>query len=214
MTIDFAELRREYRGRALLENEVDRDPMKQFNQWFDEATRLDIDMPNTMALATLSPDGKPCVRYVLLKAVDEQGLVFYTHSVSTKGRQLAANPNASLVFYWQPVNRQVRLEGVVERVSDKEADSYFQSRPYGSQISAWVAPQSAVVSSREFMEQRVRELEAKYPEGKVPRPNTWGGYRLVPGTFEFWQGRENRLHDRIVYQRAANNEWTLERLAP
>ena len=214
MTIDFAELRREYQGRALLENEVDNDPLAQFNQWFDEAIRLDIKAPNAMALATVSPDGKPSVRYVLLKAADERGFVFYTHSVSAKGRQLAASPDAALVFYWPPVNRQVRLEGPVERVSDQEADSYFQSRPYGSQISVWVAPQSTVVSSRTFMERRVLELEAKYPQGEVPRPDTWVGYRLVPGTFEFWQGRENRLHDRIVYKRAADNEWILERLAP
>lgn len=214
MTIDFAELRREYRGKALLESEVDSNPVKQFNQWFDEASKLDIEMPNTMALATVSPDGKPSVRFVLLKAVDNQGFVFYTHSISTKGQHLAVNPNASLVFYWQPVNRQVRLEGVVEQLSDEEADEYFQSRPYGSQISVWVAPQSAVVSSREFMEQRVQELEAEYPEGKVPRPDTWVGYRLVPESFEFWQGRENRLHDRIVYKRTTNNKWVLERLAP
>jgi len=211
---DFVALRREYRGKALLEDEMHSDPFEQFQQWFDEVTRLDIDMPNTMALATVSPDGKPGLRYVLLKALDEQGFVFYTHSVSAKGRQLAANPAASLAFYWQPVNRQVRLEGVVEQVSADEADSYFQSRPYGSQISTWVAPQSAVVSNREFMEQRVRDLEAAYPQGKVPRPDTWVGYRLVPGSFEFWQGRENRLHDRILYRRAADSAWTLERLAP
>ena len=214
MSIDFEKLRREYEGKALLESEVDSNPVEQFNRWFKEVSQLDIEMPNTMALATVGSDGRPSVRYVLLKAVDDKGFVFYTHSVSAKGQQLAANSNASLVFYWQPVNRQVRLEGGVEQVSDKEADDYFQSRPYGSQISVWVAPQSTVVNSREFMEKRVQELEKTYPEGKVPRPDTWVGYRLIPNTFEFWQGRENRLHDRIVYKRSNDNNWKIERLAP
>lgn len=214
MSTDFAKLRREYRGKALKEDDVDANPVVQFKRWFEEASNIGIDMPNTMALATVTPEGKPCVRYVLLKDYNDSGFVFYTHSVSAKGRQLAENPNASLVFYWMPVNRQVRIDGSVELVSDREADDYFRSRPYGSQISVWVAPQSAVVNSREYMEARVQELEKEYPEGKVPRPDTWVGYRLQPEVFEFWQGRENRLHDRIVYSRHTDDSWKLQRLAP
>lgn len=214
MSVDFAELRREYRGRLLDESEVDSDPIVQFSQWFEQASSLDIDLPNSMSLATVTPEGKPSVRYVLLKDYNESGFVFYTHSVSAKGRQLAENPNAAAVFYWSPLNRQVRIEGLVEMVSDGEADDYFQSRPYGSQISVWVAHQSSVVSSREFMESRVQELEKRYPEGKVPRPETWVGYRLKAETFEFWQGRENRLHDRIAYSRDDSGQWALQRLAP
>ncbi len=214
MSIDLAALRREYQGRALLESEVDGDPLKQFHHWLDEAARLGIELPNAMALATVTASGKPTVRYVLLKGYDDSGFVFFTHSTSAKGKQLAANPNASIAFYWQPIDRQVRLEGVVEQVSSDEADAYFQSRPYGSQLSVWVAPQSAVVASREFMQQRMQELAAEYPQGAVPRPATWRGYRLVPATFEFWQGRKNRLHDRLLYRRGADKRWALERLAP
>ena len=193
---------------------MDADPVVQFRQWFEEATAIGIDLPNAMALATASGTGKPSVRYVLLKDYNDTGFVFYTHSVSEKGKQLAENPNAAVLFYWSPMDRQIRIEGQVEQVSQEEADEYFASRPYGSRVSVWAAPQSSIIRDRDYLESRVRDLEQQYADGEVPRPETWIGYRLRPELFEFWQGRENRLHDRIVYIRGERGDWIIRRLAP
>ncbi len=214
MSIDYDQLRREYRHVFLDEMKMDADPIVEFDHWFQGAIKNELELPNAMVLATVSNDGKPAARYVLLKSFDEDGFVFFSHSVSAKGRQIADNPTAALVFYWPPLHRQVRIEGRVEKVSEKEADEYFASRPYGSRISAWVADQSSAVESREFMELRVKDLEQQYSEDNVPRPDTWAGYRVIPESLEFWQGRENRLHDRIFYQKGETGSWSMSRLAP
>ena len=213
MIIDYDQLRREYRHATLNENEMHMDPIVAFDTWFQQAIDLELQLPNAMTLATVNGEGKPAARYVLLKSFDKSGFVFFTHSVSSKGQQIAKTPYAALVFYWSPIHRQVRIEGTVERVSEKEADEYFASRPYGSRIAVWVADQSSIIESREFMEEKVRELEQQYPED-VPRPETWVGYRVKPESLEFWQGRENRLHDRIFYEKDENGDWRKHRLAP
>lgn len=214
MSIDYDKLRREYRHVCLDENEMQADPIVEFDNWFQQAIAFELEMPNAMVLATVSKEGKPSARYVLLKSFDQHGFVFFSHSVSIKGQHIDTNPHAALVFYWAPIHRQVRIEGRVERVDDKEADEYFASRPHGSRVSVWAAEQSSIIESREFMEQRVAELEQKYGDGDVPRPETWVGYRVIPDNIEFWQGRENRLHDRVNYSRDASGAWNISRLAP
>ena len=214
MSTDFEKLRREYKQKFLDENNMHPDPIVQFGEWFQLAVDVGIDLPNAMVLATASKEGKPGARFVLLKDFDKNGFVFYTHSVSAKGRQLAENPQAALIFYWSNLDRQVRIEGKVERVSDREADEYFASRPYDSRISALAAPQSSVVENREYLESRVAELMQQFGDGSVSRPEDWVGYRVVPDAVEFWQGRENRLHDRILYTLAGDAIWNMARLAP
>lgn len=199
--------------RPLLERDVALDPFVQFRVWFDEALRGNIPEANAMTLATATPDGRPSARIVLLKSFDERGFCFFTNYDSRKGRQLAVNPDAALVFFWQPLHRQVRVEGAVTMMSEAESDEYFQSRPRESQIGALVSPQSDVIPGREFLDRRFEELAAKYHRGTIPRPKRWGGFRLAPQRVEFWQGRENRLHDRLQY-RKEGNVWKLERLAP
>lgn len=189
------------------------DPIIEFESWFQQAVELELEIPNAMVLATVDEHGKPAARYVLLKSVDEKGFVFFSHSVSAKGQQLAKNPAAALVFYWSPLHRQVRVEGRVEQLAASDADEYFASRPYGSRIAVWVADQSSTIESREFMEERVKLLEDQYPDS-VPRPGTWVGYRVIPEAIEFWQGRESRLHDRILYEKGADDGWSMKRLAP
>jgi pyridoxamine 5'-phosphate oxidase len=214
MSIDYDKLRREYRHVYLDENEMQDDPIVEFDNWFQQAIAFELEIPNAMVLATVSHEGKPSARYVLLKSFDQDGFVFFTHSVSIKGQHIESNPSAALVFYWAPIHRQVRIEGRVEMVDDKEADEYFASRPHGSRVSVWAADQSSVIESREFMEKRVAELEQKYADGDVPRPETWVGYRVVPENLEFWQGRENRLHDRVHYSCDSKGKWNKTRLAP
>ncbi|MBI1732001.1 MAG: pyridoxamine 5'-phosphate oxidase [Gammaproteobacteria bacterium] len=214
MTDEFFALRVEYRHVSLLEQETPPDPLDQFRNWFQAAVDEGIEVPNAMVLATADADGRPSARYVLLKGLDADGFVFFTQSVSDKAQQLRDNPRAALVFYWEPMHRQVRVEGIVSEVSAAEADEYFASRPYGSRISAWVAPQSSTVSDREFLEQRARELDWEFAGGPVPRPETWIGYRVRPDRIEFWQGRENRLHDRLCFEREGNGAWRMRRLAP
>jgi pyridoxamine 5'-phosphate oxidase len=204
----------ESRQLALDESGADADPFVQFGCWYQAAAALPIDLPNAMVLATADARGMPSARYVLMKGWDLRGIVFYTHSTSAKGRQLAANANAALVFYWPVLHRQVRVEGAVEYVADAEADAYFASRPYPSRVSVWVAEQSTVVPDRAYLDRRHRELDARYGGGAVPRPDTWHGYRVVPRCFEFWQGRDNRLHDRLRYERLPSGEWQRQRLAP
>jgi pyridoxamine 5'-phosphate oxidase len=206
-------MRREYTREALAEADVDADPVVQFGRWFEQATQSGLLEPHAMTLATATPDGRPSARMVLLRGFDERGFCFYTNYQSRKGEELAANPRAALVFWWDKLERQVRIEGRVERTSRAESEAYFASRPPGSQLSAAVSPQSRVIEDRATLERRVAELATTMPDGRLPLPELWGGYRLVPEVVELWQGRPNRLHDRLRYRRAGDT-WKLERLAP
>ncbi|MFI5461186.1 MAG: pyridoxamine 5'-phosphate oxidase [Isosphaerales bacterium] len=208
------EQRKEHNRSSLLEEQVDPDPIRQFVVWFDEASQSGVAESNAMALATATPDGRPSARMVLLRGVDDRGFAFFTNYESRKARELEANPYAALVFFWHELERQVRVEGRVERVAGEESDRYFHSRPKGARIGAWASPQSDVVASRGVLEARFGALENQYPEGEVPRPVNWGGYRLVHESIEFWQGRPNRLHDRLRYTKREQGGWLIERLAP
>lgn len=193
--------------------DLDPDPLNQFRRWFDEAAATSVRAPEAMALATSTSSGIPSVRMVLLKSADERGFSFYTGYVSRKAAELDANPRAALLFYWDPLGRQLRIEGIVERVPQQESDAYFATRPRRSQIAATASLQSSVLSSREELDRRVADLESEWTDREVPRPKHWGGYRLVPDTYEFWQHRDNRLHDRLRYRRDEGG-WTIERLSP
>lgn len=212
--MSIADLRKEYTRLGLNEADAATDPFTQFRAWFDAALQANLPEPNAMTLATATPDGVPSARVVLLKGVDERGFVFFTNYESRKGNELAANPHAALVFYWPELERQVRIEGDVERVSAEESDAYFQSRPFGSRIGAWASAQSRPIEGRAWLEQRVAELEARYADGDIPRPPYWGGYRVIPRAVEFWQGRPSRLHDRLRYTRQDDGSWRIERLSP
>jgi pyridoxamine 5'-phosphate oxidase len=209
-----AEMRTEYMRHGLTEADLDADPFQQFRAWFEQALAANLPEPNAMALATATLDGSPSARMVLLKGFDERGFVWYTNYESRKGGELAANPRAALVFYWAELERQVRAEGRVERATAEESDAYFHSRPQGSQIGAAVSHQSQVLPDRAMLERRAAELAAEYEGREIPRPDYWGGYRLVPAVIEFWQGRPNRLHDRLRYRRRADGVWEVERLSP
>jgi len=210
---NVADLRKEYTRAGLTESDVAPDPVEQFRRWFDEALEADLHEPNAFVLATATRDGRPSARVVLLKGLDERGFVFYTNYEGRKGRELEENPRAALLFYWGELERQVRIEGTVSRVSEEESDAYYASRPRGSRLGAWASEQSRVVEGREVLESRIGDLEAEYEGREVPRPPFWGGYRVNPAAIEFWQGRENRLHDRIVYRRESGR-WKTERLQP
>ena len=198
---------------GLDEKTIDRDPIKQFQIWFNDAVAAKLPLPEAMTLATATPDGKPFARMVLLKQVDHDGFVFYTNYRSAKAEQLDANPFAALVFYWPTLDRQVRIEGSVVRTSEQESREYFRTRPRESQIGAWASAQSQAINGRDVLEQRARELEALYCDREVDCPEHWGGYRLKPERIEFWKSRIGRLHDRILYQRSGAG-WTITRLAP
>jgi pyridoxamine 5'-phosphate oxidase len=210
---DLAQMRKSYERAELDESHVQPQPIAQFHHWFDEAVRAKALEPNAMTVATVSADGRPSTRVLLLKGADEQGLVWFTNYESRKGRELAGNPFAALQFFWPELERVVRVEGRVERVSVEESDAYYRSRPVGSRIGAWVSPQSQVLASRSVLEQAWQAKQVELGEDP-PRPAHWGGYRLVPDRWEFWQGRSSRLHDRIVYERQVGGSWLIQRLAP
>lgn len=199
---------------GLDENRIERDPIKQFQLWFDDAIAAKLPMPDAMNLATVTPDGRPTARMVLLKQVDTGGFVFFTNYQSSKARQLDINPYAALVFYWPQLERQVRVEGRVAKTSAEESAAYFKTRPRESQIGAWASPQSEVISAREILEQRAHELAEQYCDREIDCPAHWGGFRLKPDRIEFWKGRVGRLHDRILYELQPDGTWTIKRLAP
>lgn len=211
---DLAQMRRQYELAELDETHVAADPLHQFQRWFDEAVKAKALEPNAMTLATVSPQGRPSTRVVLLKGLDERGLVWYTNYESRKGAELAGNPHAALQFFWPELERVVRVEGVVSKLADAESDEYYRTRPLGSRIGAWASPQSQVIPSRAALEATWAAEQARQGDDPV-RPPQWGGYRLQPLYWEFWQGRASRLHDRLVFQRAEQGAaWQLSRLAP
>lgn len=214
--MNIAELRQEYMRAGLSESDADRDPMRQFERWFEEVLRAKLPLPNAMTLATVSRDGLPAARVVLLKGIERGGFVFYTNYRSRKARELAALPKASLVFLWSDLERQVRIAGTVEKVDAADSDAYFVTRPLGARLSAWASEQSETVTSRKVLEEAMADAKARFGDSP-PRPPHWGGYRVMPAEIEFWQGRADRLHDRLLYRRAGNDaagSWSMERLAP
>ena len=212
--MNLADLRREYARAELDERSVDPDPLRQLSAWLADAARAELLEPTAMTLATASHEGVPSARIVLLKGLDERGLVFFTDQRSRKGRELDANPVAALVFWWGELERQVRVSGGVSRVSDAESEQYFRSRPLGSRLGAWASEQSVVLPDRATLDSRWEAASRRYGAGEIPRPPYWGGFRVVPAEYEFWQGRPNRLHDRLRYRRGATEAWIIERLSP
>jgi pyridoxamine 5'-phosphate oxidase len=217
MTIEkeiLENLRQEYRSAKLSEKDVTANPVSQFGKWFKEALAANLCEPNAMTLATAGTDRKPSARIVLLKGFDEKGFVFFSNYLSAKGKEIARNPAVALLFYWPELERQVRIEGTIEKLSKEESERYFQSRPKGSQIGALVSQQSQLLENRAELETKWNEMEILYADKKVPKPAYWGGYVVKPMEVEFWQGRESRLHDRIVYKKADKQTWKIARLAP
>ncbi|MDA9589342.1 pyridoxamine 5'-phosphate oxidase [Opitutales bacterium] len=210
----ISDLREDYTKHALRATDLSADPFAQFEQWFQQAEECDVQEPNAMCLASVSADGQPSTRVVLLKAFSSKGLVFYTNYESRKASELEANPKVAANFLWLPLQRQVNVTGRVERVSKVEALKYFISRPLASRLGAWSSPQSQMITSRQILEAKLDQMKRKFADGEVPLPDHWGGYRIVPETFEFWQGGSGRLHDRFMYRLDAAGGWTPERLAP
>lgn len=208
-------LRENYESPILEKEGLKSNPIDQFKIWFEDALKAEVKEPNAMTLATVSEDGKPSARIVLLKGMDEKGFIFYSNYTSRKAKELEENPNAALVFLWLELHRQIRIEGRIEKVSETISKNYFKSRPKGSQIGAWASPQSQVISDRKILETKVVELNKKYEDSDfLPLPDFWGGYRVVPNKIEFWQGQPSRLHDRLKYSKQENGAWKIERLAP
>jgi pyridoxamine 5'-phosphate oxidase len=212
-SLNLADLRKDYAKAELNESDVNQDPVIQFKKWFEEATHALVPEPNAMSLATVSSSNKPSNRIVLLKGYDESGFVFFTNYESRKGKELSLNPYASLLFFWPELERQIRIEGITEKISTTESMNYFFSRPVLSQLGAWASAQSAIIESRNILEKKLSELKDKFTGNDIPFPSFWGGFRLIPEEFEFWQGRKSRLHDRISYQKE-NNSWKIKRLSP
>jgi pyridoxamine 5'-phosphate oxidase len=210
----IADIRKDYKLKSFSETDAAANAITQFTAWWKDALASEIDEVNAFTLATATKEGKPSARIVLLKGYDERGFVFFTNYESHKGKTLAENPQASMVFFWKELERQIRVEGTIEKVSAAESDAYFFSRPAGSQLGAWASPQSSVIDSRNIIEENVKKYEAQFAVSPITRPPHWGGYRLVPQSIEFWQGRPSRLHDRLQYSLQKNGEWKMERLAP
>jgi pyridoxamine 5'-phosphate oxidase len=210
----LVDMRKDYQLQKLSEESVAENPFLQFNTWWSEAVEAKIDEVNAMTLATASSEGIPAARTVLLKAFDENGFVFFSNYDSNKGKQLQENPMACLIFFWKELERQIRVTGTVNKTSSKESDDYFNSRPEGSRVGAWASPQSHIIANREWLEENEKEFRKKFNNEKLSRPENWGGYRVMPSVIEFWQGRTNRLHDRIQYTLQGNGKWIIERLAP
>jgi pyridoxamine 5'-phosphate oxidase len=207
-------MQKKYSPTELNEGTIHPDPYTQFGVWYNEAVKADFEEPTAMALATVDAAGTPSIRMVLLKSHDEKGFVFFTNYNSRKGKELSQNPSASLLFWWDRMGRQVRIEGKVERISEEESCEYFRTRPRGSQLSAWASDQSSVLAGREALEHRLQKFAEQYRGKTIPRPPHWGGYRVKPDEFEFWQGRANRLHDRLRYRKNGDGNWIIERLSP
>jgi pyridoxamine 5'-phosphate oxidase len=212
--MDLSELRQSYTKGRFSESDLLESPFAQFEKWFREAESAQLEEPNAMCLATATPEGQPSTRIVLLKDFSERGLVFYTNYESRKSAEMEANPKAGANFLWLPLQRQVNVVGSVERISTAESLKYFLSRPLGSRLGAWTSPQSQVITSRQILEEKLEQMKRKFVEGEIPLPDNWGGYRLVPESFEFWQGRPSRLHDRFRFQLTASGVWEIVRLAP
>jgi pyridoxamine 5'-phosphate oxidase len=210
----IANLRKDYSSQSLLETDVEINPIDQFKKWWNEAINSKIDEVNAMTLATASSDGMPAARIILLKGFDQNGFVFFSNYKSYKAMHLEENPKACLVFFWKELERQVRITGLVKKISEKESDEYFLSRPVGSQIGAWASDQSQVIENREWLENRVLKLTEEFKQKELKRPPHWGGYLVTPVIIEFWQGRPSRLHDRIQYSLEENGNWKIERLSP
>lgn len=214
MDKQIADIRKDYQMQSLLETEVADDPFVQFNRWWDEAIKSELDEVNAMTLATASAAGIPSARIVLLKSFSTDGFVFFTNYNSHKGKELEENPFACLVFFWKELERQIRISGAIEKVSTAESDEYFNSRPVGSRIGAWASPQSSIIPSRQTIEKNIVKYEKEFAVGEISRPPHWGGYIVKPTVIEFWQGRPNRLHDRIQYSKQEDGGWGFNRLAP
>jgi pyridoxamine 5'-phosphate oxidase len=210
----ISDIRKDYMMHTLEQGDVAPNPLNQFTRWWEDALKSEIDEINAFTLATSSAEAKPSARVVLLKDYDEKGFVFYTNYTSNKGHQLSQNPEVAMVFFWKELERQVRIEGIAEKVTPEESDVYFNTRPAGSRIGAWASPQSKAIESRTVIEDNAKKYEKLFAEQPIPRPPHWGGYRVKPTMFEFWQGRPSRLHDRIQYCLEKDGSWTIERLAP
>ena len=211
---DIQHIRNEYSKESLSEKDTDKDPIKQFDKWFTEVLKSEQSEPTAMTLATATTDGRPSARIVLLKGFNGDGFSFYTNYLSRKGKEIAKNPLGALIFFWDTLERQVRVEGTIEKLSREESEKYFHSRPKGSQVGAVVSPQSQEIPDRDGLEKKWQEAEAQYADKEVPKPSHWGGYILRPRLIEFWQGRPSRLHDRILYKKVDNKSWKKVRLAP
>jgi len=212
--VDISDIRKEHQQKGLQRSELDQNPVSQFEIWFTEACDSGMDYPNAMSLATASKSGMPTIRTVLLKIFDERGFVFFTNYASEKSRQIEENKQVALLFPWLSLDRQVKILGTASKIPTAESLKYFISRPRGSQLGAWISHQSSVISSRKILENQFRTFAKRFSEGSIPIPDFWGGYRIVPELFEFWQGRPDRLHDRFVYTRQSDAQWHIERLAP
>lgn len=214
MNKNIADIRKDYQLQTLVETDIATNPIEQFNKWWDEAVNSELDEVNAMTLATASASGMPSARIVLLKSFSAEGFIFFTNYNSHKGKELEENPFACLVFFWKELERQIRITGSIEKVDGAESDEYFNSRPVGSRIGAWASPQSSVIPSRETIESNLVKYQQKFAGGEITRPPHWGGFIVKPTIIEFWQGRPNRLHDRIQYSKLEDGKWKIERLAP